>query len=289
MTRFFALLLILLAGTCKASAQCCCSDILVHISLKDLAYVHSEREFKVQSLDEHHGSYLSDRDSTDGRLMVRMDVGCGVMERRFTITHITTGERMELNVLFVGFDGGHPALRVPFLPGRHEVDYTRLRESARALLPKDLLPSDTATSQTVHCGACAVRVDRDRTGVTLEPLNLSEGGCGPGRVRMSGAGLAYCPDGQGAFQANVQESLDRKLCFRAKGSVLYHGIASINVRGHFHGRIDHEQTDRVYAMEIALMDGPLWIPAWVVDADTPGGEREVSSMVRFTLVAGRVE
>ncbi|MGV3637297.1 MAG: hypothetical protein ACO1NQ_06570 [Flavobacteriales bacterium] len=288
MLRNLLLLVCLLIGAGEACAQCCCSDILVQVSLKDLAYVHSEREFEVRSMDEYHGSYLADRDSTDGHLLVRMDAGCGVAERSFAIIRTTTGERMDLNVLFVGFDGTHPVLRVPFRPGNYEVDFTRLRESAAAAIPHDLEPSATATSRIVPCGTCAVRVDRDSNEVTLELLNLHEGGCGPGRVEMSGVGLAYCPDGQGAFQAKLQGMLDRKVGIQAKGSVLYTGIASINDIGRIHGRIEHEQTDRVHAMEMALMDGPLWSPAWVLDPDIPGGKRMVSSMVRFTLVQGAV-
>ena len=286
MLRNLVLLVCLLVGASEATAQCCCTDIVVQVSLKELAYVHTEREFEVRSLDEHHGTYLSDRDSTDGYLLVRMDAGCGVMERRFTITRTTTGERMDLSVLFVGFDGVHPALRVPFLQGNYEVDFTRLRYSAEAALPQDLAPSATATSRIAPCGACNVRVDRDSTGVTLELLNLREGGCGPGRVEMSRGGLAYCPDGQGTFQAKVQEVLGRKAGTHAKGSMLYTGIASINDNGRFYGRIHHERTDHVSAMEMALMDGPIWSPAWVADANAPDGKRVVSSMVRFTLVAG---
>ena len=143
MERNLTLLVLLLFGVLRSSAQCCCSDILVHVSLEDLPFVHSEREFEVQSLDEHHGSHLSDRDSTDHRLMVRLDAGCGLAERRFTVTRKPTGERMELHVLFLGFDGLHPSLRVPFTPGVYEVDLEHLIGCAGVGDYQDLAPNDT--------------------------------------------------------------------------------------------------------------------------------------------------
>ncbi len=273
-------LLFLLGFGSYASAQCCCSDIRLSITVsdgKESDYVMVRDAYEVRSRD---------MDSTDQVLSIDLDAGCGVAEREVTITRNSTKQVMELHVLFIGFDGVHPGLRVPFQPGKYEVDFTRLRESAGASRREDLAPSDTATSRIVQCGTCTVRLERDSKGVTMEPLDLREGGCGPGRVEVGGIGQAYCPDGQGAFQASVQELIDRKVGLRAKGSVMYTGIASINDRGNFYGRIAHEQTDRVYNIEIGLMKGPLWTPAWVVDADAPGGKRMVSSMVRFKLVSG---
>jgi len=143
MERNLTLLVLLLFGVLRASAQCCCSDILVHVSLEDLPFVHSEREFEVQSLDEHHGSHLPDRDSTDHRLMVRLDAGCGLAERRFVVTRKPTGERMEMHVLFLGYDGLHPSLRVPFTPGVYEVDLEHLIGCAGVGGYQDLAPNDT--------------------------------------------------------------------------------------------------------------------------------------------------
>jgi hypothetical protein len=275
------LLLPLLFNVLYAVAQCCCSDIMLLVTLE-----HGAIEGDHDMTYDNYQVSSYDRDSTDGTLHFRMDAGCGITERTLTITRRYAKEQMVLHVLFTGFDGVHPSLRVPFLPGEYEVDFDRLRDCSGADHFERLTPSDTTTvtRSTIPCGACNVLVQQDRYGVALEPMDLAHGGCGPGHVEVDAPGLAYCHGGQIAFQAGVKEELNKRLSLRPNGSVLYSGIARVSERGQFHGRMKEEQTDLVYELELALMRGPDWSPAWVYDVQSPDGKRPVNSVVRFKLI-----
>lgn len=249
---------------------------------------HGAREHDHEVTCNGYHISFADRDSTDGTLVFQLDASCGVMERTLTITHRSTKEQMFLHMLFTGFDGYHPRLRLPFLAGEHEVDFDRLRDCTGADRLERLAPNDTTTvtRSTVRCGPCHVAVQQDRYGVTIEPLDLARGGCGPGRIDLDATSFAHCPGGQIAFQAGVQEELNKRLSLRPNDSVLYTGIASVSEQGRFHGRMDQEQTDLVYKLELALMRGPDWSPAWMYDVQSPDGKRPLNSMVRFKLIKG---
>ncbi|MEX1132477.1 MAG: hypothetical protein WEC15_04560 [Flavobacteriales bacterium] len=285
MARNLTFFFVLLFSAVRLSAQCCCSDILVHVSLEGLANVHSEREFEVLSLDEHHGAHLSDRDSTDQSLLVRMDTGCGLAERRFAITSKTTGERMELSVLFIGFDGVHPDLRVPFRSGTYEVDYERLISCTGANEYLRSANSDTLThwSTVVPCGPCRVLMEVDINAVVLEPLEMGSGGCAAGRVDPFDPSEAAYPGGQQAFQLEVERLYRlRRPSYRGFPNTL-NGIGVVSEQGRFSTRILQPQTDLVYQAERALEELTNWRQASVPNAAGPGSRRPIRSMVRFRL------
>ena len=279
-------LLLLLALSFRAfntAAQCCCSDIDLRIPLHHLPWIHSDREFDVVETRGQYTFHRVDKDSTDKQLDLSLDAGCGLRDIQLAITRRTTGERMELSVLFIGFDGWHPGLRIPFRPGSFEVDLERMIGCAGLAGSWDYLAADTfnPTMTEVTCGGCRLRVERDGSGVTLEPLDLWTGGCGAGSVEGDAYGKASYPEGQPLFRKAVDDE-------QARGGGVpdgrrWSGYGVVGPDGSFHARMDREQTERVYELEMSLMRISGWKPAWVPDAEAPGGQRNIRSMVRFTL------
>jgi hypothetical protein len=47
--------------------------------------------------------------------------------------------------------------------------------------------------------------------------------------------------------------------------------------------MEQEQTDQIYAVEMAMMQMEGWVPARISDPDAPDGWRALRSMVRFNL------
>jgi len=283
MLRTFPFLLLLVA--IRAPAQCCCSDIEVQVTLDTLAGVGSEREFNVAHSDQFHWIVQADQDSTDRRLSIRLDAGCGVAERRVTITRRSTGECMELIVLFIGFDGGHPVLRVPFRSGTHEVDYERLIDCTGANEYVNSAIRDTLTSWStvVACGPCQVLMKVDSNGVVLEPLPQLSGGCAAGRVGSIDPNEAGFPGGQPALQQEVERLYRlRRPTFQGFPNTLT-GIGVVSDQGSFSTRIRQQQIDLVYNAERALEDLTSWRPASVLHSAAPNDRRPIRSIVRFTL------
>ncbi|MBL7982265.1 MAG: hypothetical protein JNL52_10715 [Flavobacteriales bacterium] len=269
----------------NADAQCCCTNIVLQIPLDHLAWVHSDRAFEVKETRGQYTFHMTDKDSTDGRIDLLLDAGCGLRDIHLEITRRTTGERMTLAVLFVGFDGWHPGLRIPFRPGAFEVDLERMIGCAGLDRSWDrkadavLVPS----TDELTCGGCRLRVERDSLGVMLEPTDLWTGGCGAGSVEGDPNGKASYTGGQPTF-------LDALALQHAQGrqqsvpdGMTWSGFGQVGPTGSFYARMDREQTERVYALEMSLMHITGWRPAWVPDESAPEGRHPVSSMVRFTL------
>ncbi len=276
---------LLLLVTLRAPAQCCCSDIEVQITIDALDAVGSERAFELARSDEFHGEFQADGDSTDGRLSIRLDAGCGLAERRVTITRRPTGERMELIVLFIGFDGRHPVLRVPFRAGSFEVDYERLCDctGANEYLQSAIRDTLTSWSTVAVCGSCRVLMDVDINGVVLEPLGLEKGGCAAGEVEPATPSEAAYPGGQRAFQLEVERLLKlRRPSFQGFSNTLT-GVGMVSENGRFGARIFQEQTHLVYTAERALEDLINWRPVSVPHPAAPEGRRPIRSIVRFRL------
>ncbi|HMQ74778.1 MAG TPA: hypothetical protein PKE21_08080 [Flavobacteriales bacterium] len=266
-------------------AQCCCTNIVLQIPLDHLSWVQSDRAFEVKETRGQYTFHRADKDSTDGRLDLLLDAGCGLRDIQLEITRRTNGERMVLTVLFVGFDGWHPGLRVPFRPGSFEVDLERMVGCAGLDRWQDRTAADARVPSTeeVSCGGCRLRVERDSTGVLLEPLDLWTDGCGAGSVEGDAYGKAGYTDGQLTFleALAIQHAQGRPRSFPdGRG---WSGIGHVGPTGSFHARMDREQTERVYDLEMSLMHITGWKPAWVLDEAAPGGRRSIGSMVRFTL------
>ncbi len=265
--------------------QCCCSDIVLRIPLDQLSRVHSDREFEVLETRGQYTFHRVDQDSTDKQLDLLLDAGCGLRDIQLAITRRTTGERMELSVLFIGFDGWHPGLRIPFRPGVFEVDLERMIGCAGPAGSWDYLAGDTLkpTLTDVTCGGCRLRVERDSLGVILEPLDLWPGGCGAGSVEGDAHGKASYPGGQGLFLNAVDHEQAKGGSRSVPDGKHWTGYGVVGPTGSFHARMDREQTERVYELEMSLMHITGWKPAWVPAASAPDGRRTISSMVRFTL------
>jgi hypothetical protein len=277
------LMLALLAQGLRA--QCCCSNIVLRVPLDHLSWVHSDREFDVVETRGQYTFHRVDKDSTDKQLDLLLDAGCGLRDIGLEITRRTTGERMMLSVLFVGFDGWHPGLRIPFRPGVFEVDLERMIGYAGLAGSWDYLAADTLkpTMTVVTCGGCRLRVERDSLGVVLEPLDLWTGGCGAGSVEGDAYGKASYPDGQLLFRTVVEQKQAEQRGRSVPGGRGWSGFGHVGPTGSFHARMDREQTERVYELEMSLMHITGGKPAWVPDDAAPGGRRNIGSMVRFTL------
>jgi hypothetical protein len=265
----------------SAAAQCCCSEVVLQVSLADVPWVHSEREFAVE--EDTWGTVLQvDKDSTDRRLTVWIDAGCGVADRRLTITRRSTGERMELRVLFVGFDGSHPGLRVPFVAGSYEVDLERLIACAGAEATIDRTHR-APTRIEMLCGTCRFLVESDSTGVLLEPLDICCGACTSGGVVDGSRGKAGYPAGQLALERAVVDAIGRSGGGALRRPIRLNAVGCVNEQGHLYVSIEQEQTDQIYAVEMAMMQMEGWVPARISDPDAPDGWRALRSMVRFNL------
>lgn len=265
-------------------AQCCCTDIGLLIPIDHLPWVHSDREFEVKETRGQYTFHRVDKDSTDGLLHLMLDAGCGLRDTHLEITRTTTGERMTLSVLFVGFDGWHPGLRIPFRSGAFEVDLERMIGCAGLDHGWNRTGADTLspTIEEVDCGGCRLRVERMGVGVWLEPMELWAGSCGAGTVEDDVHGKASYPEGQLLFRAAVEEQAkdgSRGIPDHRRWS----GYGVVGANGSFRARIEREQTERVYDLEMSLMHITGWKPAWVLDEAAPGGRRYIGSMVRFTL------
>lgn len=279
--RLLLFLSFLPTAAVEASAQCCCTEVILQVSLADVPWVHSEREFRVE--EGAWGTvYHLDRDSTDRRLTVWLDAGCGVADRRLTITRTTTGERMELRVLFMGFDGAHPGLRVPFVGGSYEIDLERLISCTGADVRLHRRPRTPERTEFL-CGTCRVVMEHDSLGVLLEPLYLCCGACASGGVDDGGRGKAGFPDGQEALEQAVLSQLEGSGRSAFRRSIILNAVGCVNERGDVYARMEQEQTDPVYKVEMALMHVKGWSPAWVSDPAAPDGRRPLRSMVRFNL------
>ncbi|MBL8000678.1 MAG: hypothetical protein JNL05_01845 [Flavobacteriales bacterium] len=279
--RLLLFLSFLPTAAVEASAQCCCSEVILQVSLADVPWVHSEREFRVE--EGAWGTvYQVDRDSTDRRLTVWLDAGCGVADRRLTITRTTTGERMELRVLFMGFDGAHPGLRVPFVGGRYEIDLERLISCTGADVRLDRRPAVPERTE-LGCGTCRVVLEHDSLGVLLEPLDLCCGACASGGVEDGGNGKASYPDGQQALERAVVSAMDRPGRKGPRRPMTLDAVGCVNEHGEVYVRMEQEQTDQVYLVEMALMHVKGWSTAWVSDPASTDGRRPLRSMVRFSL------
>ncbi len=283
----FRLLLLLFVPfrVLHAGAQCCCTDIVLQIPLDHLSWVHSDREFEVKETRGQYTFHHVDKDSTDGRIDLLLDAGCGLRDIGLEITRRNTGERMMLTVLFVGFDGWHPGLRIPFRSGVFEVDLERMIGCAGLDRSWDRAAADTLspTDEEVTCGGCRLRVERSRDGVWLEPLDLWTGGCGAGSVEGDAYGKASYTDGQLLFRTVVEEKQAEQRGRSVPDGRGWSGFGHVGPTGSFYARMDREQTERVYELEMSLMHITGWKPAWVPDEAAPGGRRNIGSMVRFTL------
>ena len=285
MPTFRLLLLLSLFLPVAGNAQCCCTDIVLQIPIDHLSGVHSDREFDVKETRGQYTFHRVDKDSTDKQLDLLLDAGCGLRDIGLEITRRTTGERMTLSVLFVGFDGWHPGLRIPFRPGAFEVDLERMIGCAGLDRGWDRARGERPEPSTVEltCGGCRLRVERDSMGVMLEPLDLWPGGCGAGSVEGDAYGKASFTDGQRTFldALAVQHAQGRSRSVPdGRG---WSGFGHVGPTGSFQARMDREQTERVYDLEMSLMHITRWKPAWVLNEAAPGGKRNIGSMVRFTL------
>jgi len=282
--RYFLLLSFCLWAF-NADAQCCCSNIVLQIPLDHLSWVHSVRAFEVKETRGQYSFHRADKDSTDGRIDLLLDAGCGLRDIQLEITRRTNGERMTLSVLFVGFDGWHPGLRIPFRPGAFEVDLERMIGCAGLDRGWDRAEADTLepTIEDVTCGGCRLRVERDSMGVMLEPVDLWTGGCGAGSVDGDAYGKASYPDGQLQFCTAVEAKQAERRGRSVPDERHWTGHGVVGPEGSFYARMDREQTERVYELEMSLMHITGWKPAWVADEAAPGGRRTIGSMVRFTL------
>lgn len=285
MPTFRLLLLLSLFLPFAGNAQCCCTNIVLRIPLDHLSWVHSDREFEVVETRGTYTFHRVDKDSTDKQLDLLLDAGCGLRDIGLAITRRTTGDRMTLAVLFVGFDGWHPGLRIPFRPGTFEVDLERMIGCAGLDRAWDRAGTGKQEPSTVEltCGGCLLRVERDSVGVMLEPLDRWPGGCGAGSVEGDAYGKASYPDGQLLFLSALEK---KQAEWRGRGvpdGRGWTGFGHVGPTGSFHARMDREQTERVYDLEMSLMQITGWKPAWVPDTETPDGRRSIQSMVRFTL------
>lgn len=266
-------------------AQCCCTNIVLRIPLDHLSWVHSDREFEVKETRGQYTFHRADKDSTDGQLDLLLDAGCGLRDIGLEITRRTTGERMTLSVLFVGFDGWHPGLRIPFRPGAFEVDLERMIGCAGLDRGWNRAAADTLmpSMEELTCGGCRLRVEHDSLGVMLEPLDLWTGGCGAGSVEGDAYGKASYPGGQLLFRTALEEMQAERRDRIVPDGQGWSGIGHVDPTGSFNARMDQEQTEHVYELEMSLMRISGWKPAWVPDPVAPEGKRPIGSMVRFTL------
>jgi hypothetical protein len=270
---------------CSANAQCCCTNIVLLIPVDHLQGVLGERAFEVKETRGQYTFHRVDKDSTDGVLHLFLDAGCGLRDTHLEITRTTTGERMALSVLFVGFDGWHPGLRIPFRSGVFEVDLERMIGCAGLDHRWDRAAADTLSPavEEVGCGGCRLRVERSGDGVWLEPLDLWPGGCSAGSVEGDAYGKASYPEGQLLFRTAVEDEQAKDGARGVPAHRPWSGYGVVGANGSFHARMDQEQTQRIYQLEMSLMKVQGWRPAWVPDPQAPGGRRDIGSMVRFTL------
>jgi hypothetical protein len=247
--------------------------------------MHNDREFDVVETRGRYTFHRVDKDSTDKQLDLLLDAGCGLRDIQLEITRRTNGERMVLTVLFVGFDGWHPGLCIPFRPGAFEVDLERMIGCAGLYRGWDRASSERPAPSVVEltCGGCRLRVERDSVGVMLEPLDLWPGGCGAGSVEGDAYGKASYPGGQLLFRTVVEQTQTEQRGRSAPDGRGWSGFGHVGPNGSFHARMDREQTERVYDLEMSLMHITGWKPAWVLNEAAPGGRRNIGSMVRFTL------
>ena len=283
--RYLALSFLVLLQINTARSQCCCMDIELLIPVDHLPGVLSERAFEVKETRGQYTFHRVDRDSTDGVLRLFLDAGCGLRDTHLEITSTTTGERMALSVIFVGADRWFPGLRIPFRPGVFEVDLERMIECAWLRGGWDWATADTLTpaAEDMICGGCRLRVERSAEGVWLEPLDLWPGGCGAGSVEGDAYGKASYPDGQMLFRTAVEEEQAKDGARGIPADRRWNGYGVVGADGSFHARMDQEQTERIYQLEMSLMKVRGWRPAWVPDPQAPGGRRNIDSMVRFDL------
>lgn len=283
----FRLLLLLFVSfrAFNADAQCCCTNIVLQIPLDHFSRGHSDRAFEVKETRGQYTFHRADKDSTDGRIDLLLDAGCGLRDIQLEIMRRTTGERMTLTVLFVGFDGWHPGLRVPFWHGAFEVDLERMIGCAGLDRWQDRTAADALVPSTeeIGCGGCRLRVERDSAGVMLEPLELWTGGCGAGSVEGDAYGKASYAGGQLLFRTVMEQQQAEQRGRSVPDGRGWSGFGHVGPAGSFHARMDREQTERVYELEMSLMHINGWKPAWMPDAEAPDGRRSIPSMVRFTL------
>lgn len=283
--RYVALCFLVLLQINTTRSQCCCMDIELLIPVDHLPGVLSERAFEVKETRGQYTFHRVDRDSTDGVLRLFLDAGCGLRDTHLEITRTTTGERMELRVLFMGFDGAHPGLRVPFVGGSYEVDLERLISCTGADVRLHRRPRTPERTEFL-CGTCRVVMEHDSLGVLLEPLDLCCGACASGGVDDGGPGKASFPYGQEALEQAVVGQLEGSGRSALRRSITLDAVGCVNERGDVYARMEQEQTDPVYKVEMALMHVKGWSPAWVSDPAAPDGRRPLRSMVRFRLDLG---
>ncbi|HRH69202.1 MAG TPA: hypothetical protein PLB89_06835 [Flavobacteriales bacterium] len=281
MTSFRLLPLFLLAFAVQhATAQCCCADVILHVDLSGVAWMNSEHEFSVDG----HALGLAhrlDSDSTDRRLVIWLDAGCGTADRKLTITRTTTGERMELRVLYEGFEGSHPGLRIPFVAGNYEIDLERIISCTGALERQMVVPPVKERLE-VLCGTCRVLMEHDSLGVWLEPLDLCCGACGTGGVGDMGNGKASFPAGQLALeQAIVAAMAKRGKALRRP--ITLNAVGFVNERGESWVSLEGEHSDVMYDVEVAAWNLEGWVPAYISAPEAPDDRRTLRSMVRFKL------
>lgn len=286
--RGFLLPLFALISAPDLFPQCCCTNIVLEVTLDNVVDLRSDRDFEVKETRGQYTFTSVDKDSTDRRLSLLLDAGCGLMERRLLITRRATGERMELSVLFVGFDGWHPGLRVPFRSGTYDLDLERMigcagldqgwdRSAAAALAPSVSL---------VSCGSGSLRVHRDAEGAMLEPLDLETQAFRPGHVACDAPRFACFPDGPLLLSQRTGSAADQRGGAERTARMVT-GFGHVSATGYSHVRMDTEQTERIHNVEMAMMGELGWRAAWVPDASAPDGRRAIASMMRFSLDLSR--
>ena len=269
----------LLLFTLHAAAQCCCTDILLYVSVGD----HPEGDYAAAF---HPQVSPADADSTDGLISFHMDAGCGLAERVVSLTRRSTGEQMELHVLFVGHDGGHPMFRVPFTPGVFDIDLERIINcgNTQALVKETTDGPGSSGKGIVDCGGWKVGWERALGQITFELFDLRTGVYAPGSAEDAGTGKAHCTGGKAGFQTNLGPQFEEEEVSRGIWRSTYTGIAYVTEDGGFGARMDKEQTNKVYALEMVPMKCTAWQPARIPDAGESDGFRNIGSMVRYRFV-----